>query len=71
MASTPYAFGVTLEITMSKVSSLQAFVARGLASRDNACQSGSYVEAKDVLAALQSQLDAACKGQVREPGDKP
>ncbi|WP_425512362.1 YlcI/YnfO family protein [Xanthomonas translucens] len=38
------------------------FVARGLASRAKARRSGGYVEAKDVLAALQSRLDAARKG---------
>ncbi len=38
------------------------FVARGLASRAKARQSGGYVEAKEVLAMLQSQLDAARKG---------
>ncbi|MEB1529746.1 YlcI/YnfO family protein [Xanthomonas sp. WHRI 7945] len=38
------------------------FVARGLASRDKASQSGGYVEANDVLAALQSRLEAARKG---------
>jgi hypothetical protein len=37
------------------------FVARGFASRDKARRSGGYVEVKDVLAALQSQLDAARK----------
>ncbi|MCC8446934.1 YlcI/YnfO family protein [Xanthomonas translucens] len=39
-----------------------AFVARGLASRDSAWQSGRYIDAKDVLAGLQSQLDTARKG---------
>lgn len=38
------------------------FVARGLASRAKARRSGRYVEANDVLAALQSRLDAARKG---------
>ncbi|CTP90243.1 hypothetical protein [Xanthomonas graminis] len=38
------------------------FVARGLASRAKARRSGGYVEAEDMLAALQSQLDAARKG---------
>ncbi|MCC4596019.1 hypothetical protein LL969_10355 [Xanthomonas campestris pv. phormiicola] len=38
------------------------FVARGLASRDKARRSGGYVEAEDMLAALQFQLDAARKG---------
>ncbi|XQA75277.1 hypothetical protein ACM9XA_07035 [Xanthomonas sacchari] len=40
----------------------QAFVARGLASRAKARRSGRYVEANDVLAALQSRLDTARKG---------
>nr|WP_307553019.1 hypothetical protein [Xanthomonas sacchari] len=38
------------------------FVARGLASRAKARHSGRYVEANDVLAALQSRLDTARKG---------
>lgn len=38
------------------------FVARGLASRDKTRRSGGYVEAKDVLAELQSRLDKARKG---------
>ncbi|WP_185813592.1 hypothetical protein [Xanthomonas sp. SS] len=38
------------------------FVERGLASRDKARRSGGYVEARDVLAVLQFQLDAARKG---------
>ncbi|WP_279362893.1 hypothetical protein [Xanthomonas sacchari] len=37
-------------------------VARGLASRAKARCSGRYVEANDVLAALQSRLDTARKG---------
>ncbi|MET7140536.1 hypothetical protein M3S04_01090 [Xanthomonas sp. PPL139] len=39
-----------------------AFIARGLASRDSARQSGLYIDAKDVLAGLQSRLDTAQKG---------
>ncbi|MXV05538.1 MULTISPECIES: YlcI/YnfO family protein [unclassified Xanthomonas] len=39
-----------------------AFIARGLASRDSARQSGRYIDAKDVLAGLQSRLDTARKG---------
>ncbi|MFM0740767.1 prevent-host-death protein [Paraburkholderia xenovorans] len=35
------------------------FVARGLASREEAKQSGDYVSADDVVAALQSRLDKA------------
>ncbi|CTP87985.1 hypothetical protein XTALMG727_2218 [Xanthomonas translucens pv. arrhenatheri LMG 727] len=38
------------------------FVARGLASRAKARRSGRYVEANDVLAALQSRLDTAPRG---------
>ncbi|MCW0412929.1 hypothetical protein NG831_16270 [Xanthomonas sacchari] len=38
------------------------FVARGLASHAKARRSGRYVEANDVLAALQSRLDTARKG---------
>ncbi|MBN6111246.1 hypothetical protein JR063_06620 [Xanthomonas sp. CFBP 8700] len=37
----------------------QALVERGLASREIARQSGGYVDAKDVLAMLQSRLDIA------------
>ncbi|WP_369933801.1 hypothetical protein [Xanthomonas tesorieronis] len=40
----------------------EAFVARALASRAKARRSGGYVEAKDVLAALESRLDAVRKG---------
>ncbi|MEB2232256.1 YlcI/YnfO family protein [Xanthomonas campestris] len=39
-----------------------AFIARGLASRDSAKASNQYIDAKDVLAELQSQLDQARKG---------
>ncbi|WP_434982827.1 YlcI/YnfO family protein [Xanthomonas arboricola] len=39
-----------------------AFIARGLASRDSAKASNQYIDAKDVLAGLQSQLDQARKG---------
>lgn len=35
------------------------FIARGLRSRDEAARSGDYVEADEVLAGLQRQLDAA------------
>jgi len=47
---------------MSPRQGQEAFVARGLASRAKARRSGVYVEAKDVLAALQSRLDLARKG---------
>lgn len=47
---------------MSPRQQQEAFVARALASRAKARRSGGYVEAKDVLAALQSRLDAARKG---------
>lgn len=47
---------------MSPRQQQETFVARGLASRDKARRSGVYVEAKDVLAALQSRLDLARKG---------
>ena len=40
----------------------EAFIARGLASRDSAKASNQYIDAKDVLAELQSQLDQARKG---------
>ncbi|AMV07420.1 YlcI/YnfO family protein [Xanthomonas citri] len=40
----------------------EAFIVRGLASRDSAKASGHYIDAKDVLAGLQSQLDKARKG---------
>ncbi|MBB5865677.1 hypothetical protein GGR61_003330 [Xanthomonas arboricola] len=40
----------------------EAFIARGLASRDSAKASNRYIDAKDVLAGLQSQLDKARKG---------
>ncbi|PKV12719.1 YlcI/YnfO family protein [Xanthomonas prunicola] len=40
----------------------EAFIARGLASRDSAKASGRYIDARDVLAGLQSQLDKARKG---------
>jgi hypothetical protein len=46
---------------MSPRQQQEAFVARGLASRAKARQSGGYIEAKDMLAALQSRLDAARK----------
>ncbi|MBD9368603.1 YlcI/YnfO family protein [Xanthomonas sp. XNM01] len=39
-----------------------AFIARGLVSRDSAKASGHYIDAKDVLADLQAQLDRARKG---------
>ena len=35
------------------------FIARGLRSRDEARRTGDYVEADDVVAALQTRLDAA------------
>lgn len=39
---------------------LQAeFIARGLRSRDDARRTGEYVDADDVVAALQRKLDAA------------
>jgi len=38
------------------------FATRGLASRDKASRWGGYIEANDVLAALQSRLDTARKG---------
>ena len=37
----------------------EAFVARGLASRDSARQAGRYISAGDVLAGLQTRLDEA------------
>ncbi len=40
----------------------EAFLARGLAARESARQSGCYVEAKNVLSRLQSRLDKARKG---------
>ncbi|MEA9829776.1 YlcI/YnfO family protein [Xanthomonas campestris pv. raphani] len=40
----------------------EAFIARGLASRDSAKASNRYIDAKDVLAGLQSQLDQTRKG---------
>ena len=40
----------------------EAFIARGLASRDSAMASDRFIDAKDVLAGLQSQLDQARKG---------
>lgn len=40
----------------------EAFIERGLASRDSAKASDHYIDAKDVLAGLQSQLDKARKG---------
>ncbi|HWK61970.1 MAG TPA: YlcI/YnfO family protein [Eoetvoesiella sp.] len=38
-----------------------AFLARGLASRDHARQTGHYVDAETVLNKLQTKLDAAKK----------
>lgn len=35
------------------------FIARGLRSRDDARRTGDYVDADDVVAALQKKLDAA------------
>jgi len=49
-------------VEMSPCQQQEAFAARGLVSRAKARRSGGYVEAKDVLAALQSRLDAARKG---------
>lgn len=40
----------------------EAFIARGLASRDSAKASNRYIDATDVLAGLQSQLHKARKG---------
>ncbi|WP_127172104.1 YlcI/YnfO family protein [Xanthomonas euvesicatoria] len=40
----------------------EAFIARGLSSLDSAKASNQYIDAKDVLAGLQSQLDKARKG---------
>jgi len=40
----------------------EAFIARGLASRDRAQASGRYVTSDDVLSNLQSRLSAAQKG---------
>ncbi len=39
----------------------EAFIARGLASRDSAKAAGQYIDATDVLAGLQSQLDKTRK----------
>jgi ABC-type Fe3+-hydroxamate transport system substrate-binding protein len=55
---------------MSKAPVLQAFVARGLASREIARQSGRYVAAKDVLAELQSRLEAARVRHAKAPPDR-
>ncbi|WP_029561262.1 YlcI/YnfO family protein [Xanthomonas oryzae] len=40
----------------------EAFIARGLVSRDSAKASGCYIGAVDILAGLQSQLDKTRKG---------
>ncbi|MEB1550625.1 YlcI/YnfO family protein [Xanthomonas campestris pv. campestris] len=40
----------------------EAFITRGLASRDSAKASNRYIDAKDVLTGLHSQLDKARKG---------
>jgi hypothetical protein len=40
----------------------EAFIARGLASRDSAKASSRYIGTKDVMTGLQSQLDQAQKG---------
>ncbi|WDK30861.1 YlcI/YnfO family protein [Xanthomonas campestris] len=40
----------------------EAFIARGLASRDSAMASGRYIGTNDVMTGLQSQLDQAQKG---------
>lgn len=40
----------------------EEFMARGLASREGARQSGRHVQARDVLAALKSRLDKARQG---------
>lgn len=40
----------------------EAFVARGLASRESARQSGRYVSAANTLQGLRSRLDNARKG---------
>lgn len=37
------------------------FVARGLASRDRACQTGRYIPAAEVLSRLEAQLEKARK----------
>lgn len=42
------------------------FVARGLSSRDEARRTGDYVDADDVVAALQRKLDAA-RARVAKP----
>jgi len=54
---------------MSKAPVLQAFVARGLASREIARQSGRYVAAKDVPAELQSRLAARMR-HAKAPPDR-
>ncbi|MCD9032572.1 hypothetical protein LDO32_12635 [Luteimonas sp. Y-2-2-4F] len=40
----------------------EASIARGLAARDDARQSGRYVSTQDVLGGLQARLDNARKG---------
>jgi len=40
----------------------EAFIARGLVSRDSAKASGRYIDTKDVMTGLQYQLDQARKG---------
>ncbi|MEQ7665468.1 YlcI/YnfO family protein [Xanthomonas nasturtii] len=40
----------------------EAFIARGLASRDSAKASGRYIDTKDVMTGLQSQLDKTRNG---------
>ncbi|WP_244136923.1 YlcI/YnfO family protein [Burkholderia pyrrocinia] len=39
------------------------FIARGIASRDNAMHTGRHVSSSDVLAGLQRRLDAMCDRQ--------
>ena len=44
----------------------QEFIARGLAARDEACRTGKYVSADDVLAGLDKTLARTRKATVRK-----
>lgn len=44
------------------------FIARGLRSRDEARRTGDYIEADDVVAALQTRLDSARARSAKKRG---
>lgn len=53
----------SLRANVTRRKTQREFIARGLAARDRANETGGYLDAKDVLASLQAQLDAALKNK--------